>query len=102
MQIMQITVINYIQWFIPVDHKACDRIRTRLETDKTLHRTKLTVDDIISLLHSTLYNSYLQQHAPFTAQTNSLLRNRKSCNPHCCQCLGRIITYATKNMGTLH
>ncbi len=32
---------------IPVD-KACERIRTKLESDKNLqHRTKLTIDDII-------------------------------------------------------
>ena len=43
---------------VPVD-KACERIRTKLESDDTLHlRTKLTVDDILSLLHFTLSNSY--------------------------------------------
>ena len=42
----------------PVD-KACERIRRKLETDKTLQlRTKLTVNDIISLLHFTLSNGY--------------------------------------------
>ena len=43
---------------IPVD-KACERIRTKLESDKNLkHRTKLTIDDIIQLLRFTLSNSY--------------------------------------------
>ena len=42
----------------PVD-KACERIRRKLETDKSLQlRNKLTVNDIISLLHFTLSNSY--------------------------------------------
>ena len=43
---------------IPVN-KDCERIRTKLEAEYTLHqRTKLTVDDIISLLQFTLSNSY--------------------------------------------
>ena len=43
---------------IPVE-KACERIRTKLETDVTLtSRTKLTIDDIISLLRFTLSNSF--------------------------------------------
>jgi hypothetical protein len=42
----------------PVD-KACERIRRKLETDKSLQlRNKLTVNDIISLLHFTLSNGY--------------------------------------------
>ncbi len=43
---------------IPVD-KACEYIRNKLTTDKTLHvRTKLSVEDIIKLLRFTLTNSY--------------------------------------------
>ena len=43
---------------IPVE-KACERIRTKRETDVTLpSRTKLTIDDIISLLRFTLTNSF--------------------------------------------
>ena len=43
---------------IPVE-KACERIRTKLETEVTLpSRTKLTIDDIISLLRFTLTNSF--------------------------------------------
>ena len=40
--------------------KACERIRMKLESDDTLHlRTKLTDDDILSLLHFTPQsNSY--------------------------------------------
>ena len=42
---------------IPVE-KACERIRTKLETDVTLTSgTKLTIDNIISLLRFTLTNS---------------------------------------------
>ena len=43
---------------IPVE-KACQRIRNKLESDSILHsRTKLSIDDIISLLRFTLSNSY--------------------------------------------
>ena len=43
---------------IPVE-KACELIRTKLETDITLpSRTNLTIDDIISLLDFTLSNSF--------------------------------------------
>ncbi len=43
---------------IPVD-KACERIRTKLESDKNLqHRTKLTIDDIIQLLRFTHTNKF--------------------------------------------
>ena len=43
---------------IPVE-KACERIRTKLEIDVTLtSRTKLTIDDIVSLLCFTFTNSF--------------------------------------------
>ena len=43
---------------IPVD-KACDYIRKKLEDDSSLHsRTKLDIEDIISLLNFVLSNNY--------------------------------------------
>ena len=43
---------------IPVD-KACDYIRKKLEGDSSLHsRTKLDIEDIISLLNFVLSNNY--------------------------------------------
>ena len=43
---------------IPVD-KACDYIREKLEDDSSLHsRTKLDIEDIISLLNFVLSNNY--------------------------------------------
>ncbi len=43
---------------IPVD-RACEHIRNKLTKDKTLQaRTKLSIDDIITLLRFTLSNSY--------------------------------------------
>ena len=43
---------------IPVD-RACDYIRKKLENDSSLHsRTKLDIEDIISLLNFVLSNNY--------------------------------------------
>ena len=43
---------------IPVD-RACERIRNKLNKDNTLgQRSKLSIDDIIKLLHFTLSTSY--------------------------------------------
>ena len=43
---------------IPVD-RACERIRNKLNKDNMLgQRSKLSIDDIIKLLHFTLSNSY--------------------------------------------
>ena len=43
---------------IPVD-RACDYIRKKLEDDSSLHsRTKLDIEDIISLLNFVLSNNY--------------------------------------------
>ena len=43
---------------IPVD-RACERIRNKLNKDNTLgQRSRLSIDDIIKLLHFTLSTSY--------------------------------------------
>ena len=87
---------------IPVD-KACDYIRKKLEDDSSLHsRTKLDIEDIISLLNFVLSNNYFVYNDTIYKQIHGCAmpcssqpmhgRNRKNSNQRD-SCLAAILDY---------
>ena len=70
---------------IPFD-KACDYIRKKLEGDLSLYfKTKLDIDDIVSLLNFVLSNNYFVYKDKIYKQIHVCAMGSPACQPSCSQ-----------------